>query len=1164
MRKASSCVSFVRNRALLLGTAATISIVVGGAAQAQSSNVELPTNAYLSAQGAGSGAASNAYLEAQNMRLNAPVSDYLEPQVVIANPGTPTTARDPNNVTGVGQMITDNHDGTIGLCTGTLINPRTVIFAAHCVNDNPATAYGQNSGGLEIGFGFGSNNNVAGASAFGGWLGNYATNTARYMYDVNQVRYNPLSTEPGNGFLYADVAIASLDTPAKNIPTWALLFSALPATTITAAGTGYHVVIDGYGNNGTGTTGSTGGIDYRRRIAENTLGALASLDDFESFIFGSPNGLHQNLYWIDFDDPRRGTAAASPFDFNAWRDNALPNEGITASGDSGGPLILDKTFAKQVVIGVLSGGYTRFFNGQAPNGYGTASFYQPLYLYWDWIAANNPYHYVSAKAGDGKWSDASHWVTNLDPNYQIIGPNGQLVNGVPGTPGAGTADQPGFGQACFESGGISDCLDIATGQETVVVRPIGQDSAGAVSNDRGTATTAGLTGSAENQAGGGSQQGFDLAAASLPAPTLANGLPGASNFVPNNNDGDRLNNIMSRYFDVTLSEAGTTTLDTAVTVDRFTIRGSAALDITSTGSLTSLMDVNQFSGTINVNGLLSTPGDFFLMTGGLSGSGTIRTPFFTSVAGTISPGTSTTTGTLTFEGNIILSSGNLLAINLGPNGVSDKIVVKATTFGAGNVATNGTASLGGFVTFAPAAGYTIRAGDSYTFLTTERPIEAGTKFATPAPISAILTPRLSYQATSVSVTIDAGLYANVVGNTPVQQAYAKLLDQDRVVYDRLRDLYGILDLQNASTIRSTLEGLAPRAETSRRALGTAAVDNTGRFYRDRLASLQPGNLGGTLAMIGKPFQIAALESSGLPNNQEVRSDAGGGMISQEGKLPETMSAFIAGGYIDGDSETMPTAVPATSRDQFNGFFIAAGVEAEVGTRGILGFSLAYTDLDGAPSFAGQEAKSKLYQGTLYGKVKTTGGMFIDAAFSAGSFESRTVRNVSLAGTSYRLVGKDRSLLITGEIGAGGSVPVSSVIALDPRVSIRGTRIMFDTIDETGGGPALTYKPGSLDSVQTRAGFNAHGNSTTVKPYFSAYWVHDFGRQPGFIGANFVGGVGPNALFAVAGTDRDWGEFSGGIAFSAGKNVELSVGANTTLDRQDVTNQSYHGTIKISF
>jgi uncharacterized protein YhjY with autotransporter beta-barrel domain len=1136
-----------------------MSIVIANSVQAQTSNVDLPTSAYRTAQDGG-GAPTNSFLEAQDSRAIAPIGDYLEPQVVIANPGTPTTARDPNNVTGVGQMIIDQQNGFIGLCTGTLINPRTVIFAAHCVNERAATAYGQNSGGQPIGFGFGSNNNVAGASAFGGWLGNYATNTARYMYDVNQVRYNPLSLEPESAsFLYGDIALASLDTPAEDIPTWALLFSQLPATTITSAGTGYHVVIDGYGRNGTGITGSTGGIDYRRRIAENTLGALASLNDFEGFLFGAASEpkLNQNLYWIDFDDPRRGTGTASPFDFNAWRDNALPREGITASGDSGGPLILDNTFAQQVVIGVLSGGYTRFFNGQAPNGYGTASFYQPLYLYWDWIAANNPYHYVSAVAGNGNWADPTHWVTDVDPSYQIIGPNGQLVNGVPGTPGTGTTDQPGFGQACFESGGVSDCLDIASGSETVVVRPIGQD--GAVTNDRGTASVADIDAQGNGSGTSGSQQSAAVqAVAALPAATLLNGLPGATNFTPNNSDGDRLTSTAARYFDVTLSAAGTTTLDTAVTVDRFTVRGTAALDISSGGSLTSLMDINQISGGINVNGLLRTPGDFFMLTGGLSGSGTIRTPFFTSVAGAIAPGTTTTIGTLTFQGNVILSSGNLLAINLGANGVSDRLAVTATTF-SGTTPTNGTANLGGFLSFTPAAGSIIRAGSSYTFLTTEKAI-TGT-FQTPAPLSAILTPRLTYQATSVSVTIDAGRYVDVVANTPVQLAYARLLDQDRVVYDRLLDLYGILDMQSAATIRSTLESLAPRAETTRQALGTVSVDNMGRFYRDHLATLDPGNLGGSIAMIGKPFQIAALAASGRPGTQETRSDAGGGMVTQEGKLPETMSAFVAGGYIDGDSASMPTALPVTGRDQFNGFFVAAGVETELGPNGLLGFSFSYTDIDGTPSLASQEASSTLFQGTLFGKLKTAGGLVLDGTFSAGVFDSHTVRNVALAGTAYRLVGNDQSMVLSGEIGVGGSYDLGAV-KLDPRASLRATRIMFGTIDETGGGPALTYYRGDYDSLQSRVGLNARGGGK-VKPYVSAYYVHEFENQPGFVGANFVGGVGPNGLFALAGEDNDWAEVSGGIAFKTGS-VGLSVGADTTIARSDVSNQSYHGTITISF
>jgi subtilase-type serine protease len=44
------------------------------------------------------------------------------------------------DITGVGQVVVrpDQAGFVLGLCTGTLINPRTVIFAAHCVNDQAA------------------------------------------------------------------------------------------------------------------------------------------------------------------------------------------------------------------------------------------------------------------------------------------------------------------------------------------------------------------------------------------------------------------------------------------------------------------------------------------------------------------------------------------------------------------------------------------------------------------------------------------------------------------------------------------------------------------------------------------------------------------------------------------------------------------------------------------------------------------------------------------------------------------------------------------------------------------------------------------------------------------------------------------------------------------
>lgn len=1119
-----------------------------------------------------------------------------DPEIVIAGPGTPTTARDPVNVTGVGQMIVDQQNGFIGLCTATLINPRTVIFAAHCVNDRAANAYGSATNGQPIGFGFSSNNNAAGASAFGGWLNGvsggakYQSNTSRFMFNANYVTYNPGSLEPdAASFLYSDIAMASLDTAARGVPTWALLFSALPAPTITAGGTGYHVVIDGYGNNGTGTTGSSGGIDYRRRLAENILGGLASLDHFENFLFGGAASANpQNLYWIDFDDPRRGTPQASPFDFNAWRDNALPREGITASGDSGGPLILDQTFSTPVVIGVLSGGYTRFFNGQPANGYGTAAFYQPLYLYWDWIAANNPYHYVSATAGNGNWTDPTHWVTNLDPNYQIIGTNGQLVNGVPTALGAGKTGSTGqFGQACFQSGGVSDCLDMSTNVETVVVTPIGTGAStgedgstgamlvsadslltAAADDDSATLSAESLSRSdgaddesasrveLDNTNGGGASAQGNLAELALPAATLLNGLPGATNFTPSNTDGNRLTSTPPRYFDVTLSASGTTTLDTTVTIDRLTLAGvSSGLTITSAGSLTSNIDITQLTGTLQVDGAMITPGDYFMMTGGLSGRGVITTPFFTNMAGVIAPGTPGTTGALTFRGNVILASGGALLIDLGPGGASDRIVVAATQF-SGATPLNGAANVGGLLAFNVTAGTVLHYGDSFTLLTAEGGVSGS--FLTPGPISGILTPQISYTATAVLMEIEAGLYADVVGDSAVQRSYAQLLDQNRVQYANRTGLYGPLDMQSVGDIQATLEGLAPRSETLKTALGTVALDTLSQFFRDRTAG-GGDDRGGTVAFIGKPIQLASNTVSAF-GGQQIVSDADDTMVMSDA-LPSNMSAYLAAGYVEGDSAAMPGSAPGT-RDNFDGYFFAAGLETTFGDNRMLGLSLAYSDISGDTGGAPQTADGQLYQGVIYGRVKSDAGLFVNGQLSAGRFDVRTARFATVGPTTYTLRSKDEATAVTAELGVG-YIAMDSEVTVTPAASLRLSRIGFSPVQETGGGPALTIDRSDFSTIETRLGFTVEGKAPTFKPYLTANYVHAFGDQPAAFGANFVGGVGPNAAFALAGVDHDWGEVGAGL--SAGNEMmQVSVAAETTVGRSDVESQSYRASVKFRF
>ncbi|MGQ3101638.1 MAG: autotransporter domain-containing protein [Sphingopyxis solisilvae] len=1093
------------------------------------------------------------------------------PQIVINNNFTPTDVRDPTNVTGIGQIVTDAGGGSVGLCTGTLINPRTILFAAHCVNTRAATAYGAGSGGVGIAVAFETNTraNAPGETdelvrwllGAAGGAGRFQSNQAQSLYNINQVFWNPASraaascTSATSCFLEADVATAVLDTPAGNVPTWALLFSPLatPTSINPATGTGYHVTIAGYGNNGVGSTGIAGS-DFRRRVAENMLGALVSLNTRNTFLFGTPGSPSrpQQLYFIDFDDPARGTATANARDFNGFRDNALPREGTTGPGDSGGPLILDQTFSKPVVIGVLSGGST-FFAGQPQGSYGTQAFYQPLFLYWDWIVANNPYRYVTAVTGNRNWEDGTAWITELDPAYHVIA-GGQLVNGLPtNLGGTNSGNGPQFGELCFQSPSTSpnpasnECVDIATGAVRNGVPNTATDSSSPLVID--LATGEGMAPTETAMADPGYSDTL------RPAPTIANGLPGATGFVPNNVDGVRTTGEMGRYYDVTLRNTGAITLNSSVTVDRFTVAGATSqLNVASGASLNSLIEVRQLTGTVNTNGTIQTAGDYLLLSGLLTGAGTVRTPFLTSVLGSIAPGTMTTTGTLTIAGNLVLSSGSNLFIDLGPSGASDVLAVVA------NGGSTGNATLGGAVSFSPVSGYRITAGDRFTFLTAAGGV-TGT-FGSASSLSAILTPRLTYGPNSVSVEIQAGLYRNVVDPTAVQGAYAQLLDQSRG-NAALAGVYGPLDLQSATTIRATLESWAPRTETLRGSLATVAADNMSRFYRDRLLQLDGGDMGGTLAMIGRPVQLAHLNMTAVgAASMQVRSDSDSVTV-QQGRLPDDTSAFLAGGYLDGDSRPMASALPGGGRDRFDGFYLAGGIEKSLGDNGVLGFSLSYTDIDGTTPVGGQKASGTLYQGTLYGKTGLGGGIELSTQLSAGAFDSRTTRVADLVGTPFTLTGDDTSLIVTGEVSLAKNFDLGS-IEFGPRVAARASHIGFSDIKENGGGPALRLDRSSYNSVQGRAGLALSGKrGSSFQPHLSADYVHEFKDAPASFGATFVGGPGPNAIFGLAGTDKDWFEVGGGITFKTG-NVDLSIGADTTIGRKDVSNQSYRGSVTFHF
>jgi uncharacterized protein with beta-barrel porin domain len=1005
------------------------------------------------------------------------------------------------NVSGVGQMIVRANQATtgIGVCTGTLINPRTVIFAAHCVNSTggnapvviPASNYGFATGGTAIAFSFEANAlpgilDYYGLTS-GGALRN-VTNEARHLYNVEQVWYDPRSVAlgAGNNFLQADIAIATLDTPAFDIPTWTLLFSPLTGET--------HALINGYGATGTsGTSGANVAIDFRRRVAENVVSFLGSFNDRNGSLFGSvPGPLTQSLYQLDFDSP---TGQGTGFDFDLFDGPALPREGTTAGGDSGGPLIIDQAFSKPVVAGVLSGG-SRFFGPQPFSSYGTSSFYQPLFLYWDVIVANNPYKYATNKVGLSDWTNAAHWVQTMDPNYAVIR-DGQLVNALPGSPGqALSSDTTKFGGVCI----LDDCENF--------------DRAG----PENPGTGAGL---------------------------VVPGGPGSTNFVPNNVTANPAAGVNARYYDVTLAAPGATFVTTAINIDRLTIDGPTVLDVRTAGSLRVLGDFTQLFGWTNVDGLLRT-GEAMIATGLLTGSGTIDPTFLTVASAGIAPGGYEKFGTLTVRGDLILSSGTLLQIDANRNG-ADKLVV------VGDAANAGIISLGGVIYFVKPGGPAPRHGQSFEIITATGGVQ-GT-FDAVLGKQGVLRPNLAYGANNVVVTLHAGkLSDNLQGNSAAARYFAEALDVLRGgSYDALYNLYGAVDVMEAAALTATLDGLNPRIAGEAFALARDDSAIVRSVVADRLSTLGTAeSRTGTFTVVGAPGTLGLgigqtrLSGSSASQLSFARRYAPSG--ASYGRLPETVSGFISGGF-DAGARSFAGSGAGADRSSWH---MAMGLEMEAAPDVTLG--TAFGIVNGRSRIAGSEADSKTNQALAYGSYRLGGGAYVAGLASISHSTIGLQRGVSTGIDTFSLNGTTRALNQDVQAEAGINIDVAKGLTFTPRASIRHSYSRVSGFRERGSEVALLVDDITDRRVEARlgaklAGSTPLGSGWALAPNLSVDAVRTVAGDGTDLTVRFAEAAG--FAFALPGVDQDrrWTEVRGGLSLTNGP-VSLGAAIQSDIGRSD--------------
>ncbi|WP_250150824.1 autotransporter serine protease [Serratia marcescens] len=531
-----------------------------------------------------------------------------------------------------------------------------------------------------------------------------------------------------------------------------------------------------------------------------------------------------------------------------------------------------------------------------------------------------------------------------------------------------------------------------------------------------------------------------------------------------------------------------------------TKQGIGTLVLTGNNTYSGPTLVNQ--GRLAING--SVTSDVSVLSGGIvGGSGTVGS-LTARRGGTVAPGNSI--GTLNVAGNVSFEPGSRYAVEVGPNGQSDRIQSSGSaTIGGGEVA----------VTLENSANLLTQSevrsllGQQYTILSAQQGVSG--QFDAVAPNYLFLGAGLSYQPAGVTLSVGRnGTSFASVAQTPNERAVAAAADAlaaGNPVYE------SVLNSGTAGEARQAFRQLSGQIHAD---IASALV-NDSRYLRE--------------ALNGRLRQ-----AEGLASSSAIKADEDGAWAQLLGAWDHASGDANATGY------------------QASTYGVLVGLDSAAAADWRLGVATGYTRTSLHGGY-GSKADSDNYHLAAYGD-KQFGALALRGGAGYTWHRIDTKRSVNYGMQSDRDTAKYSARTEQLFAEAGYSVR-GEWLNLEPFVNLAYVNFENNGIAESGGAAALRGDKQHTDATVSTLGLRADTAwqvtpGTTVALRSELGWQHQYGGLARGTGLRFNGGNAPFVVDSVP-VSRDGMVLKAGAEVAVNENASLSLGYGGLLSQHHQDN-----------